>query len=86
MPQELLGRSKARVNHVGDVEHNASPVRFGNTMGELERVVTGFVGGIFTESNAKVIANRRELTPPRKHGAHIGTVHGTEAGETENKR
>ena len=67
-------------NGTGDIQHNTSPTRLCHATGEFEGVIGGVVGRRFVEIDAKVFTKKCQGRPPGGHRAHVGTIHGTEAG------
>ena len=67
-------------NGIGDIQHNTSPARLCHATGEFEGVIGGVVGRRFVEIDAKVFTKKCQGRPPGGHRAHVGTIHGTEAG------
>ena len=68
-------------NGKGDIQHNTSPTRLRHATGEFEGVVGGVVGRRFVEIDAEVFTKKCQGRPPGGHRAHVGTVHGANAGE-----
>ena len=67
-------------NGIRDIQHNPSPARLCHATGEFEGVIGGVVGRRFVEIDAKVFTKKCQGRPPGGHRAHVGTIHGTEAG------
>ena len=73
-------RTEVWPDGIGDIQHNTSPARLCHATGEFEGVVGGVVGRRFVEIDAKVFTKKCQGRPPGGHRAHVGTIHGTEAG------
>ena len=73
-------RTEVWPDGIGDIQHNTSPACLRHATGEFEGVVGGVVGRRFVEIDAKVFTKKCQGRPPGGHRAHVGTIHGTEAG------
>ena len=73
-------RTEVWPDGIGDIQHNTSPARLRHAAGEFEGVVGGVVGRRFVEIDAEVFTKKCQGRPPGGHRAHVGTIHGTEAG------
>lgn len=68
-----------RIRDIRDIQHNIPSVRFGNTHGKFEKILSSIVSRNIVPFNIRMITEASHIMTLGWGSAHVGTLHGAEA-------